>query len=69
MIDILNIGGEPIFDDQVRVLYNPYVNITFGHSDEIRIYNSRIYTCYRVKVFSASKVDVKGKKSTKTANN
>jgi len=41
MADILNIGGEPIFDDRVVKIethtYNPYANTTFGHSDEIRI--------------------------------
>ncbi|KAG5321201.1 SETMR methyltransferase, partial [Acromyrmex heyeri] len=40
MADILNIGGEPIFDDRIVKFeihtYNPYIN-TFGHSDEIRI--------------------------------
>ncbi|KAL6265723.1 hypothetical protein P5V15_002526 [Pogonomyrmex californicus] len=39
--DILSIGGAPIFDDRiVRIeihTYNPYANITFGYSDEIRI--------------------------------
>ena len=41
MADILNIGGEPIFDDSVVKIethtYNPYANTTFGHNDEIRI--------------------------------
>jgi len=40
MADILNIGGEPIFDDRVKIethTYNPYANTTFGHSDEIPI--------------------------------
>ncbi|XP_018406519.1 PREDICTED: uncharacterized protein LOC108782690 [Cyphomyrmex costatus] len=41
MADILDIGGEPIFDDRIVKYefhtYNPYVNTTFGHSDEIRI--------------------------------
>src|SRR5436190_14121167 len=41
MSDILNIGGEPIFDERiVRIethTYNPYANTTFGYSDEIRI--------------------------------
>ncbi|XP_071576384.1 uncharacterized protein [Temnothorax nylanderi] len=41
MADILSIGGEPIFDERiVRIethTYNPYVNTTFGHNDEIRI--------------------------------
>ena len=40
MTDILNIEGEPIFDDRiVRIkthMYNPYVNTTFKHSDKIR---------------------------------
>ncbi|XP_011859240.1 PREDICTED: uncharacterized protein LOC105556749 [Vollenhovia emeryi] len=41
MIDILNIGEEPIFDDHIVKIethsYNPFANTTFGHSDEIRI--------------------------------
>lgn len=41
MIDILNIGNRPIFDDRIVKIethtYNPYANTTFGHSDEIRI--------------------------------
>jgi len=41
MADILNLGGELIFDDRVIKIethtYNPYANTTFGHSDEIRI--------------------------------
>ncbi|XP_070168303.1 uncharacterized protein [Polyergus mexicanus] len=41
MCDILNIGGEPIFDDRIVKIethtYNPYANTTFGNSDEIRI--------------------------------
>lgn len=41
MNDILNIGGEPIFDERIVKLethtYNPYANTTFGPNDEIRI--------------------------------
>ncbi|KAL6416952.1 hypothetical protein ACFW04_014778 [Cataglyphis niger] len=41
MTDILNIGGESVFDDRIAKIethtYNPYVNTTFEHSDEIRI--------------------------------
>ncbi|XP_024881475.1 uncharacterized protein LOC112460820 [Temnothorax curvispinosus] len=41
MADILSIGGEPIFDKRIVGIethtYNPYVNTTFGHNDEIRI--------------------------------
>ncbi|XP_043264012.1 uncharacterized protein LOC122404152 [Colletes gigas] len=41
MVDILSIGGKPTFGDRIVKLethtYNPYVNTTFGHSDEIRI--------------------------------
>ncbi|KYN18629.1 hypothetical protein ALC57_09068 [Trachymyrmex cornetzi] len=41
MVDILNITGEPIFDDSIVKIeahtYNPYANTTFGDSDEIRI--------------------------------
>ncbi|XP_029670904.1 uncharacterized protein LOC115240074 [Formica exsecta] len=41
MIDVLNIGGEPIFDDRIVKIethtYNPYANTTLGYSDEIRI--------------------------------
>ncbi|KAL6416966.1 hypothetical protein ACFW04_014760 [Cataglyphis niger] len=50
MTDILNIGGEPVFDDRIVKIethtYNPYANTTFEHSDEIRIptYNNRICT-------------------------
>jgi len=39
MIDILNITGEPIFDDRIvkieTYMYNPFANTTY--SDEIRI--------------------------------
>jgi len=42
MADILNIGGEPIFENRIVKIeshtYNPYANTTYvGHSDEIRI--------------------------------
>ncbi|KAL6421142.1 hypothetical protein ACFW04_013960 [Cataglyphis niger] len=41
MIDIFNIGDEPVFDDRIVKIethtYNPYANTTFEHSDEIRI--------------------------------
>ncbi|XP_070170711.1 uncharacterized protein [Polyergus mexicanus] len=41
MIHILNIGGEPIFDDRIVKIethtYNPYANTTVGYSGEIRI--------------------------------
>ncbi|KYN21200.1 hypothetical protein ALC57_06427 [Trachymyrmex cornetzi] len=41
MIDILNITGEPIFDNRIVKIethtYNPFANTTFGYSDEIRI--------------------------------
>jgi len=41
MIDILSIGGEPVFDDRIVKIethtYNPYANTTLGYSDEIRI--------------------------------
>ncbi|XP_018393221.1 PREDICTED: uncharacterized protein LOC108772226 [Cyphomyrmex costatus] len=41
MTDILNVKDEPVFDDRIVKIeihtYNPYVNTTFGHSDEIRI--------------------------------
>jgi len=41
MIDILNIEGDPIFDDRIVKLEvhtcNPFTNTTFGYSDEIRI--------------------------------
>jgi len=56
--EMADIGGEPIFDDRIAKFefhtYSPYVNTTFGHSDEIRISNSRIYTRYHVKAFSTS---------------
>jgi len=36
-----SIGDEPIFDDHtVKIethMYNPYANMTFGHSNEIRM--------------------------------
>ncbi|KYN50188.1 hypothetical protein ALC62_03756 [Cyphomyrmex costatus] len=41
MADILNIVGEPIFDNRIVKFeihtYNPYANTTFGHSDKVRI--------------------------------
>ena len=41
MVDILNIGGKLIFDDRTVKFefhtYNPYVNTTFGYSNEIKI--------------------------------
>ncbi|KAL6423119.1 hypothetical protein ACFW04_010545 [Cataglyphis niger] len=41
MTDILNTGGEPVFDDRIVKIethtYNPYANTTFERSDEIRI--------------------------------
>ena len=41
MAHILNISGEPVFDDRITKIethtYNPYANATFGYSDEIRI--------------------------------
>jgi len=41
MINILNIGSEPIFDDSIVKIethtYNPYANTMFVHSDEIKI--------------------------------
>ncbi|KYN12184.1 hypothetical protein ALC57_15650 [Trachymyrmex cornetzi] len=41
MTNILNIKDEPIFDDRIVKIethtYNPFANITFGYSDEIRI--------------------------------
>ncbi|XP_072751062.1 uncharacterized protein [Anoplolepis gracilipes] len=41
MIDILNIGSEPIFDDRIVKIethtYNPYANTTLRYSDEIWI--------------------------------
>ena len=41
MADILSIGRKPTLDDRIVKLethtYNPYINTTFGYSDEIRI--------------------------------
>lgn len=41
MTDILNVEGEPVFDDRIVKIethtYNPYANTTFEYSDEIRI--------------------------------
>ncbi|XP_018376523.1 PREDICTED: uncharacterized protein LOC108769811 [Trachymyrmex cornetzi] len=48
--NILNIRGEPIFDDRIVKIethtYNPYANTTFGYSDEIRIpiHHQDLYT-------------------------
>ncbi|KAL6252027.1 hypothetical protein P5V15_014768 [Pogonomyrmex californicus] len=46
MTDILNI--EPIFDDRIIKIethaYNPFANIMFGYSDEIRIQQQDLYT-------------------------
>ncbi|KAL6419747.1 hypothetical protein ACFW04_014457 [Cataglyphis niger] len=49
MIDILNIGREPIFDDRIVKIEthtcNPYANATLGYSDEIRIsIHQNLYT-------------------------
>jgi len=38
MANILNIGGESIFDDRIVETYNPYTNTMFRHS------NKNIYT-------------------------
>ncbi|XP_026829600.1 uncharacterized protein LOC113562951 [Ooceraea biroi] len=41
MADVLDIAGEPVFDERIVGLethtYNPYANTSFGYSDEIRI--------------------------------
>ncbi|XP_011870154.1 PREDICTED: uncharacterized protein LOC105563290 [Vollenhovia emeryi] len=41
VVDILSIGGEPIFDERIVKIetqtYNPYANATVGYSDEVRI--------------------------------
>ncbi|XP_011859335.1 PREDICTED: uncharacterized protein LOC105556832 [Vollenhovia emeryi] len=41
VVDILSIGGEPMFDERIVKIethaYNPYANAMFGYSDEIRI--------------------------------
>jgi len=41
MTDILNVKNDSIFDDRIVKFeihtYNPFANITFGYSDEIRI--------------------------------
>ncbi|XP_077280126.1 uncharacterized protein LOC143907318 [Temnothorax americanus] len=41
MADILSSGGESIFDERIVGIethtYNSYVNMTFGHNDEIQI--------------------------------
>ncbi|XP_053990480.1 uncharacterized protein LOC128882777 [Hylaeus volcanicus] len=46
MANILNIGGEPIFDDSIAKIetrtYNPYANTTFEHNDEIRTHTTTI---------------------------
>ncbi|KYN39297.1 hypothetical protein ALC56_06321 [Trachymyrmex septentrionalis] len=64
--DILNIEGEPIFDDRIVKIktytYNPYAKTTFGYSDEIRIriQHQDLYT-----LSSKSFLYVEGKFSTK----
>ena len=64
--DILNIEGEPIFNDRIVKIethtYNPYANTTFGYSDEIRIpiQHQDLYT-----LPSESFLYVEGKFSTK----
>jgi len=65
MNNILNIEGEPIFDDRIVKIetynptYNPYGNTMFEHRDEIRIsiYNNKIYTRYHLRILSTSKKD------------
>jgi len=64
MVDILNIVSNPIFDDRIIKFefypYNPYVNNTSGHSDDIRIpIQQQDIHAYprRVEVFFMSKVD------------
>ncbi|RLU15209.1 hypothetical protein DMN91_012203, partial [Ooceraea biroi] len=41
MADVLDIAGEPVFDERIVGLeihtYNPYANTSFGYSEEIRI--------------------------------
>ncbi|EFN79519.1 hypothetical protein EAI_03470 [Harpegnathos saltator] len=41
MIDKLNIGSEPVFDERIVKIetrtYNPYANTTFRYNNEIRI--------------------------------
>jgi len=66
MIDILNIGDEPIFDDRIEMethTYNPYVNIKFGHSDEIRIQQQDLHT-----LPCKSLLHVEGRLTTKEKN-
>jgi len=44
MTDILNIEDEPIIDDRIVKIkthtYNPFVNTTFGYSDEIKTHTT-----------------------------
>lgn len=60
MADILNIIGEPIFDNRIVKIeiytYNPYANTTFGHSDEIRIAMPG-FVHVAVRQFSRRKID------------
>ena len=55
MAHILNISGEPVFDDRITKIethtYNPYANATLGYSDEIRIQQQDLY---RVSIKSIS---------------
>ena len=55
MIDILNIIGEPIFDDCIVKIethtYNPFANTTFGYSDEIEEYPATGFVHVTVRKF------------------
>jgi len=69
MIDILNIGGEPIFDDRIVKIethtYNPYANTMFGYSDKIRIpYKTSGFVHVTVR-----KLSFEGKLNVRKANN
>jgi len=68
MADILNIGGEQIFNDRIVKfefhMYNRYVNTTSEYSEiKISIQQQDLYTL----PFSTSKVDFKERKCTKPA--
>ena len=67
MADILNIGGEQIFNRIVKFefhMYNPYVNTTSEYSEiKISIQQQDLYTL----PFSTSKVDFRERKCTKPA--
>ncbi|KYN29962.1 hypothetical protein ALC57_00578 [Trachymyrmex cornetzi] len=72
MIDILNITGEPIFDDRIVKIethtYNPFANTTFGYSDEIRIPIQQ-QDLYTLRKFSLRRRKIDGEKEKRSDAN